>query len=123
MAVIVVIDDHAALRTAMRRQLAHAGHTVFEAADGAEGVALCGTTQPDMIVCDIFMPVMEGIETIREIRRKQPGVKIIAMSGSDLRYGAHHLDAAQKLGADATLAKPWRADELLEVVERLLLKA
>ncbi len=120
MAVIVVIDDHAALRTAMRRQLAGAGHTVFEAANGAEGLALCDTHQPALVICDIFMPVMEGIETIREVRLKYPGVKIIAMSGSDLRYGAHHLNAAQKLGADTTLAKPWRADELIEVVERLL---
>jgi CheY-like chemotaxis protein len=120
MAAIVVIDDHAELRTALRRQLAAAGHSVFEAANGVEGLASCKTHQPGLVICDIFMPVMEGIETIREVRRQHPGVKIIAMSGSDLRYGGHHLNAAQKLGADATLAKPWRADELIEMVARLL---
>jgi CheY-like chemotaxis protein len=120
MAVIVVIDDHAELRTALRRQLVAAGHSVFEAANGAEGLASCATHQPALIVCDIFMPEMEGIETIREVRRQRPTVKIIAMSGSDLRYGGHHLNAAQKLGADATLVKPWRADALIEIVAHLL---
>src|SRR5579863_218608 len=120
MAVIVVIDDHGAIRKAVARQLASAGHEALEASDGVEGLAVCRAHKPALVVCDIFMPGMEGIETIREIRRELPGTKIIAMSGSDPYQRAHYLKAAQEFGADAVLTKPWRAAELLDTVTRLL---
>jgi CheY-like chemotaxis protein len=120
MAVILVIDDTAALRATWQCQLVDAGHSVIEAANGAEGLASCAIHKPGLVICDLFMPVMEGIETIREICRLHPRVKIIAMSGNDPRYGARNLNAAQKLGADATLTKPWRVGELIEMVGRLL---
>jgi CheY-like chemotaxis protein len=120
MAVVVVIDDHGEIRKAIGRQLASAGHEVFEGADGIKGVALCRAHKPALVVCDIFMPGMEGIETIRTIRREHPTIKIIAMSGSDPYQRTHYLKAAQELGADAVLAKPWRATELLGTVDRLL---
>jgi CheY-like chemotaxis protein len=120
MAVVVVIDDHGEIRKAMSRQLASAGHEVLEAADGAEGLARCRECKPALVLCDIFMPGMEGIETIRGIRRELAGTKIIAMSGSDPYQRTHYLKVAQEFGADAVLAKPWRATELLGTVDRLL---
>ena len=120
MALVVVIDDHGEIRKALGRQLASAGHEVLEAADGVEGLARCRERKPALVVCDIFMPGMEGIETIRGIRRELAGTKIIAMSGSDAYQRTHYLKVAQELGADAVLAKPWRAAELLDTVDRLL---
>lgn len=120
MALVVVIDDHAAFRRTVRRQLATAGHETHEAENGIKGLALCRARKPALVMCDIFMPGMEGIETIREIRRESPGTKIIAISGSDPHQRAHYLKAAQELGADAVLAKPWRVAELLATVDRLL---
>jgi CheY-like chemotaxis protein len=120
MAVVVVIDDHDGIRKAMGRQLASAGHEVIEAADGVEGLARCRERMPALVVCDIFMPGMEGIETIRGIRRELAGTKIIAMSGSDPYQRAHYLKVAQEFGADAVLVKPWREAELLGTIDRLL---
>lgn len=120
MAIIVVVDDHREIRKAIARQLGSAGHEIQEAADGAEGLALSRRHKPALVICDIFMPGMEGIETIRAIRGEQPAVKIIAMSGSDPSQQAHYLKAAQELGADAVLAKPWRAADFLALVKRLL---
>src|SRR5215469_7038458 len=101
MAIIVVVDDQSEIRKAVARQLASAGHEVHEAADGAEGLALRRRHKPALVICDIFMPGMEGIETIRAIRREEPAVKIIAMSGSEPSQQTHYLKAAQELGADA----------------------
>lgn len=120
MAIIVVVDDHSEIRKAVARQLASAGHEVHEAADGAEGLAHCRKHKPALVICDIFMPGMEGIETIRAIRREQSAVKIIAMSGSEPAQQAHYLKAAQEFGANAVLAKPWRVADLLALVNRLL---
>ncbi len=120
MAIIIVIDDQDDVRKIVRCQLASAGYDVLEAANGCEGLALCRKHKPALVVSDIFMPVKDGIETIRELRREQPAVKIIAMSGCDPFRRAHYLDAAKKLGADAALGKPWRAAELLATVALLL---
>src|SRR5579871_3864710 len=120
MAIVVVIDDHGEIRKTIARQLASAGHEALEAPDGVKGLALCRERKPALVVCGIFMPGMEGIETIRTIRHDHPAIKIIAMSGSDPHQRAHYLNVAQEFGADAVLTKPWRATELLDTVKRLL---
>lgn len=120
MAVILVIDDNDTVRKTLRRQLLSAGYEVIEAADGAQGLALCHAHRPALVISDIFMPEADGIETITAIRREHPGIKIIAVSGSEAQQRTLYLGAAQKLGADAVLGKPWRAAELKETVQRLL---
>lgn len=120
MAAILVIDDNDSIRRILCRQLVSAGHDVTEAADGEAGLALCRAHRPDLVICDIFMPEKEGIETIATIRRERPAIKLIAMSGSDVRRRALYLGAAQTLGADAIMEKPWRAAELKALVARLL---
>jgi CheY-like chemotaxis protein len=120
MSLILVIDDAATVRQLVGRILVAAEHSVLEAQDGDVGVALFQQHRPSLVITDLFMPNKEGIETIQEIRRLSPDTKIIAMSASTSATGKLYLGAAKKLGADAILAKPFEAAELLEVVDRLI---
>jgi CheY-like chemotaxis protein len=116
MALILVIDDTATMRQLVRRMLERAAHSVVEAEDGEAGLSVIERQGPDLVITDLIMPKMEGIETIQRIKRSRPGTKIIAMSGSDER----NLNAARKLGADAAIAKPFGTAALLDTIDRLL---
>jgi|SRR6185437_6156256 CheY-like chemotaxis protein len=123
MALILVIDDAPRMRQTIRRILASAGHSVVEAEDGVAGLRCVDENRPDLVITDIIMPNKEGIETIGDIRRRCPDIKIIAISGSGAPEQALYLDAATALGANAALAKPFRAHELLALVDRLVAAA
>jgi len=118
MAKILVIDDEDRLRRMIRRVLAGAGHEVIEAGNGDEGLRQFAIEKPDTVVTDILMPQKEGIETIKDLRRMNAAVWIVAISGGGSSHNMMFLDFAKSLGADAALAKPFRADELLAAVER-----
>src|SRR5215471_13095472 len=81
MARILVIDDDSLVRATARAILESAGHAVTSAADGNLGLNQCIKEPFDLVLCDIFMPNKDGIETIRQLRRSCPGLPIIAMSG------------------------------------------
>jgi len=116
MARILVIDDDEPTRDSVRAMLEPAGYQVIEAADGEDGIELYRQTQVDLVILDILMPGKEGIETIRELKRDYPEVRIIAISGS----GIHYLTAAEEFGALRTFIKPLRRQELLEAVKEIL---
>jgi DNA-binding NtrC family response regulator len=117
MADILIIDDDRQMRRLLTRILTGAGHTVREAENGRDGVARFQEQRSDMVITDIVMPDMEGIETILSLRRDNPTLPIIAISGgSDPVY----LRAASGLGATASLEKPFSADRLLALIEGLL---
>ena len=120
MATVLVIDDSAEMRRMLLSMLDSAGHHPYAAVDGVEGVALYARYRPDLVITDILMPNMEGIETIRELRRISPAVKILAISGSGGYGGPNYLAAARELGADEVLTKPVRAVEFYAVVNRML---
>ena len=105
MAKILLIDDDTNLRTMTTMALAAAGHQVVEAKDGKQGVRLFHEHRPDLVITDLIMPDQEGIETIAQLRRAQPGRPIIAISGG-LTHSALYLNIAAKVGAHHTLAKP-----------------
>jgi DNA-binding response OmpR family regulator len=114
---VLVIDDEATLRQTMRRMLESAGHTVMEAENGRVGLEVFRLQPADVVVTDIIMPQKEGIETIRDLRVIAPGVRIIAVSGGGRNQDMDFLRIARKLGADATLAKPFRKEILVACVE------
>jgi DNA-binding response OmpR family regulator len=118
LAQILVIDDEPQVRRLLQTILERAGHDVFEAADGMEGLMTARARQPDLVVTDILMPNKEGIETIRELRREVPALPILVISGDP--GSALYLEMAKLLGAHAALTKPFRATELLRAVEGLL---
>ena len=120
MAVVMVIDDDAALRRVIVRALGGGGHEVVEAENGAEALALLQQHRPAIVVTDILMPKTEGIETINKVKELFPDIKIIAMSGGGMSRNLMFLDIARAIGAEATLAKPFRPVELVAAVDRLL---
>jgi len=117
---VLVIDDHDEIRNSIRRTLEGAGHRVFDAADGALGLGLLGTSQVDVVITDLFMPEQDGIVTLRHIRRNYPKVAVIAMSGGAFGGELDLLHDALLLGAVATLKKPFTADQLLETLRSAL---
>jgi DNA-binding response OmpR family regulator len=121
--VLVIDDDHQQTRF-VSKALEVAGFDTMAAHDGAEGMQMLREFRPQLVITDLIMPVMEGIESIVEIRRTSPAMRIIAMSGAGVRRGGmDFLEAAMKLGADATLRKPFRVAELLDVVDGVLADA
>jgi DNA-binding response OmpR family regulator len=124
MTLVLVIDDEQQQTRFVSRALEVAGFDTLSARDGAEGMMLLREYRPQLVITDLIMPVMEGIETIVEIRRTSPAMRIIAMSGGGMRWnGMDFLEAAMKLGADATLRKPFRVAELLDVVDEVMAHA
>jgi len=120
MARILVIDDDRKLRDVMSRALERAGHTVFEADDGAAGIRLYREHGPDLVITDIFMPERDGLQTIVQLRREFTGVKIIAISGGDQSGSLDFREHAEVLGASRTLRKPFDKAELVKIVHELL---
>jgi len=114
---IVVADDEVAVRRFLRMVLEQGGYEVFEAADGKQALKLAIANNADLVVTDLVMPEQEGLETIRAIRRRIPGVGIIAVSGA---FGGTFLAAARMLGADAVLEKPVSAEALLDKVTEVI---
>jgi two-component system, chemotaxis family, chemotaxis protein CheY len=116
---VLVIDDEAAVRAALCATLSDAGCAVTEARDGAEALEILSKAPADAVLMDIYMPLQDGFEAIRELRRVAPAVKIIAISGGS-RGDFDPLKAAEMLGADRTLRKPFGTDDLLGALADLL---
>src|ERR1700736_5617015 len=95
---ILLIEDNDALRPLLRKSLETAGHEVAEARHGAEGLRLYRERPADVVVCDLFMPEKDGLETIRELRASGD-VKIIAISGDGPPAFSAMLKVALGLGA------------------------
>jgi CheY-like chemotaxis protein len=120
MARILVIDDDSSVRAMIKGALSDEGYEVMEAADGKAGLKCYQNSPADLVITDLIMPEKEGIETIMDLRREFPEVKIIAISGGS-RYGSDsNLRLAERLGAIRTLAKPFKIPDLLEAVREVL---
>jgi CheY-like chemotaxis protein len=117
---ILIIDDDQSLRDSLRRTLRREGYTVLEAAEGGEGLKVLKSHPVDVVLVDLFMPGKEGLETIGELRRSHPGIKIIAMSGGGEKGHMDVLKAAKLMGARRTLAKPFSREDLIEALDDLL---
>jgi CheY-like chemotaxis protein len=112
MSLILLIEDDSAVRQMLRLTLEQQGHTVVEAADGNEGVALAAEEDFDVILTDIIMPERDGLEVIMTIRRSNPQIKIIAMSGGGRVSAMDYLQIARSMGAVRILAKPFSNKQL-----------
>lgn len=120
MSAILVVDDQKGIRDVLRKVLIEVGHDVVEAEDGAAALALFRVQPFNLVITDIIMPEKEGIEIIATIKRERPDTKILAMSGGGRARMMDFLAVARKAGADATLEKPFRKNELLDRVAGLL---
>jgi PAS domain S-box-containing protein len=114
---ILVVDDEEAVRGLLQDMLGDR-YRVLVAADGREALeTIEGEPNLDLVITDLVMPNLEGIETIQAIRKLRPGLKIVAMSGA---FGGHFLKSAKVLGADAALMKPIQVDTLRKTLSELL---
>ena len=117
---ILVVEDDQALRQLLCRMLGQQGHRTLEASNGIAALRILKTTLVDLIVTDVIMPDMEGLEFIQRIRRLSLSSKVIAISGGGRASGGEYLKVAKLFGADATLPKPFSAATLGEVVQRIM---
>src|SRR5512147_2462683 len=120
MAFILVIDDEPIIRTLLRTALENDGHTVTEATNGREGLVLYRQQPADLVVTDIYMPELNGLDLLLELTREFLNAKVIAISGAqDGQEGALH--AARLLGARQTFLKPFSMEKFLAAVQFELL--
>jgi CheY-like chemotaxis protein len=121
---ILIVDDEPAVQVTIRLLLERAGHSVVTAGDGRNGLAIFAAEAFDLLFLDIFMPGMDGLETMRRVRQQQPLIPIIVMSGrlmpSDSRSGPDFLTMATRLGAVRSLQKPFKPAEMLAAVAACL---
>lgn len=108
-ACVLVVEDDPTIRRGLAAELAANGYAVLEAADGREGAALFGSGAPDLVLTDLAMPVADGFELIREVRRAgATPVVVLSVRGADVDK-----IRALDLGADDFVTKPFSVPELL----------
>lgn len=120
MASVLVIDDEDLVRFTVSLVLTRAGHQVSTARNGREGIEAQCAAPFDLVITDIIMPEMEGLETVTTLRQRHPHLAIIAMSGGGRTRNMDYLKMSRVMGAGQTLAKPFSDEELLAVVDTAL---
>jgi DNA-binding response OmpR family regulator len=120
MAKILVIDDEPSILLMIKKMLEKAGHEVDMAINGKEGMQIFEKNKADLLITDIIMPEKEGLETIVEMRKQYPDLKIIAISGGGRISADGYLPGAKLLGANMVFQKPLMQKEFLEAVSFLL---
>jgi len=115
---ILVIEDNSNERTLLRKMLEGEGFQVCEAGDGEAGLAMFDSQRPQLVICDLMMPVKNGYDTIPEIRARSPETPIIAISG--FLFGVDQAAMRETLGVSALVEKPFRKAHLLDVVRQAM---
>lgn len=116
---ILVMDDDPVILEFLTRLLERTSYKVSVATDGKEGLKLFRQDGADLLIVDIFMPKMDGLRVIRQLKEETPDLKIIAISGGQPLMNKDVLVTAQKLGVRHTLKKPFLVDELLQAIAEL----
>ena len=121
---ILVVDDDPLIRAAIQAWLEAEKFEVVLADEGRTGLKALETSTFDLMIIDIFMPDMEGLESIRTFRHRAPLMPIIAISGAMIRqhrgWVPDFLGMSTRLGATYCLCKPFKPTELLQAIERCL---
>ena len=116
---VLVVDDDATFLDVVCRGLRQAGYEVTGVTDGVKALRAIAAQAPDILVTDIVMPEIEGIGLISAVRRDRPKMRIVAMSGQPFMHTLDVLELAARLGADATLTKPFSIEELMSKLSQL----
>jgi CheY-like chemotaxis protein len=118
---ILLVDDVPAVRLSIRAALEAVGYQVLEASDGKEALTLLDSQAVDLIVTDLWMPNLDGVELLKRLRAANANIRVIAISGGGMRKPIDVSAAlAQTWGADAVLYKPFDNDDLVAEIKRLV---
>jgi two-component system, chemotaxis family, chemotaxis protein CheY len=117
---VFVVEDDPITREIITVSLQVSGHTVQSFENGRKAIEVLAYESADLMITDILMPEMDGVEILREIQRLQPQLPVLAISGGGSLGPTNYLGIAQVFGAAAVLAKPFSPDELIELVAKLL---
>lgn len=120
---ILIIEDDSLTREWLESLLSRNGFVVESATNGQEGIDLFRANPANLVITDIVMPEKDGIETITDLKRTHPDVKVIAISGGERRpegVSRNYLHSAKLLGADLAIKKPFSNDDMLTAVKQLL---
>ena len=127
MASILVIDDDRAVLATIKMLLERAAHSIEAVDNSHAGLKLLGTQAFDLLIVDIFMPGMDGFETMKLVHQSQPEMPVIVISGQQFRLASERqpdfLHMATRLGAVSSLQKPFKPSELLAAVNDSLSKS
>jgi len=115
---IVLADDHCIVRQGIRALLEGAGFEVVgEAADGQEAIRLVDTLEPDVVVLDLIMPMLNGLDAGRQIRQRHPSIPILLLT---MHTEEHHVAAALRAGIKAYLLKTQAAEDLVRAIREVM---
>jgi DNA-binding response OmpR family regulator len=114
---ILIIEDNHEMLTILVRVLTGAGHDVRGVRDGRQGLLEVAAWPVEIVVTDIVMPEIDGLEIIMAIKRDHPCVRIIAISGGGIGTSSDYMSLALMLGAHRTMQKPFTAASFLAVIE------
>ena len=120
MALILLVEDEARVAATLRKALERAGHSVLTAGDGRAALGMMEASKVDLVVADIVMPNVDGLELIKEIRRTDQKTKVLAISGEAGWMPGGYLRAAGAFGADHTLKKPFSTSVFIQTIGTLL---
>lgn len=120
MARILCIDDEAAIRRLIVEELRDAGHEPIEAADGETGLALIASQRPDLVLCDISMPKLDGYQVLERMRALGPDFRLMPFVYLSAMAEPRQVTAGKRLGADDYITKPIAFEELVATIERRL---
>jgi len=121
MKTILLVDDEDLLREGLREILEASDYQVIEARDGEEGLSQFAVSSVDLVITDVVMPNLDGVDFVSRLRETFPDVPILTISGGSRVVSARFgLDSALLSGANASLTKPFSAKQLIEKVRELL---
>lgn len=119
MAKVLVIDDDPQVRSVVARLIEAEGHKVVQAGNGKEALRRFAGDPADLVISDIYMPEMDGIELLMRLREAFPEARLVAMSGGGAIAAHHLLGAAKALGAVAVLEKPFELEAIRDQLAML----
>ena len=117
---VLIVDDDPEIRRILQEILQPLDYNVREAGNGREALPMVARREPDLVIVDILMPDMDGLETIRSLRGQGYRMPIVALSTGKHLTAERYSEFAKSFGADEVLSKPFAGDEVLAILARLL---
>lgn len=117
---ILIIDDEPFILSMLKKMLERAGYHVDLAENGKVGLEQFDIIVPELVITDIIMPEKEGLGIIREMKKRNPDLKIIAISGGGRVSATDYLNTAEIFGADRSFQKPFTKEEIVGAVKELI---